>query len=128
MFGIRPRSAPRVRKAHAPRHRTSGKSHTPTASTISANFNSYHIDAGNTIWFNSAGKVTGLGTGTDSLHISDATVSFAANGTNYTVNVPNTTVTFTPLATSASVSYSSDGWLVTTPLAFNGNVFLGGAA
>jgi hypothetical protein len=101
---------------------------TPTVSTISANFNSYHLDANNTIWFNSAGKVTGLGTSTEALHITDATVSFTASGTNYTVNVPDTTVTFTPLATQASVSYSSNGWLITTPLSFNGNVFLGGAA
>lgn len=101
---------------------------TPTVSTIAGNFNDFHIDAGNTIWFNSAGKVTGLGSGTSSIHITDATVSFSANGNSYTVNIPNTTVTFTTLATAASTSYSNDGWLVTTPPAFNGNVFLGGAS
>src|SRR5262245_16097692 len=127
MIGHRPRSARRTRKGtHLAIERMEDRT-TPTVSTISANFNSYHIDAGDTIWFNSAGRVSGLGTNTESLHITDASVSFTASGTNYTVNVPNTTVTFTPLATQASVSYSSDGWLITTPLSFNGNVFLGGA-
>ena len=56
-----------------------------------------------------------VGAGTESIHITDATVSFAANGTTYTVNTPNTTVTFTTLATRATASYSSDGWLITTP-------------
>ena len=114
MIGHRPRTAPRSRKrtylgVDQLEHRT-----TPTLSTISANFNSYHIDAGDTIWFNSAGQVSGLGSGTSSLHVTDASVSFTANGTNYTVDVPDTTVTFTPLATSAcnqSMSSEVEGFL-----------------
>jgi hypothetical protein len=97
-------------------------------SAIAANFNGEHIDAGDTIWFNSAGQVSGLETETATLRITDGQISFAANGTNYTVDVPDTTVTFSPLATSASTTYTSDGWLVTTPLDFDGNVFLGGAS
>jgi hypothetical protein len=54
-------------------------------------------------------------------------VSFTANGTAYTVPVPDTTVTFTQLATKATTTYSAGGWLVTAPPRFNGNVFLGGA-
>lgn len=127
MNWLRPRSALRARRRTQLGVEQFESRTTPTVSTISANFNNYHIDADNTIWFNSAGKVAGLGSGTSSIHITDATVSFAANGTTYTVNVPNTTVTFTTLATRASASYSSDGWLVTTPPTFNGNVFMGGA-
>lgn len=100
---------------------------TPTVSTISANFNGVHIDAGDTIWFNSAGKVSGLGSSGASIQMSDAKVSFTANGTAYSVNVPNTTVTFTMLATSATTSFSNGRWEITAPPTFNGNVFFGGA-
>ena len=100
---------------------------TPTASAITADFNGTAIAAGNTIWFNSAARVAGLGSGTATLTVSDETVSFTANGTAYTVNVPDTTVTFTPLATQATTRFTSDGWVVTTPPVFSGNVFVGGA-
>jgi hypothetical protein len=102
---------------------------TPTISSIAANFNVTPIPGGDTVWFSSVGKVSGLAAGTTtSLHLDGGTVSFTANGTAYTVAVPNTTVTFTQLATKATTTYSASGWLVTAPLKFNGNVFLGGAA
>jgi hypothetical protein len=102
---------------------------TPTVSAISANFNSTPIPAGDTVWFSSVGKVSGLAAGTTtSMHLTGGTVSFTAGGTAYTVDVPDTTITFTPLATKATTTYSASGWLVTAPLKFNGNVFLGGAA
>ena len=100
---------------------------TPTVSAITAGFNGTAIAAGNSIWFNSAARVAGLGAGTATLTVSDATVSFTANGTAYTVNVPDTTVTFTSLATRATTQFTSDGWLVTAPPSFAGNVFVGGA-
>lgn len=100
---------------------------TPTVSAITADFNGTSIAAGNTVWFNSAARVAGLGAGTATVKITDATVSFTANGTAYTVDVPDTTVTFTSLATRATTQFTSDGWVVTTPPAFNGNVFVGGA-
>jgi hypothetical protein len=99
---------------------------TPTVSSITANFNSTPIPGGDTVWFSSVGKVSGV-TGTTSLHLTGGTVSFTANGTAYTVPVPDTTVTFTQLATKATTTYSAGGWLVTAPPRFNGNVFLGGA-
>jgi hypothetical protein len=100
---------------------------TPTVSAITADFNGTAIAAGNTIWFNSEAHVAGLGSGTATVKVTDATVSLTANGTAYTVNVPNTTVTFTSLATRATTSYTSDGWLITAPPVFDGNVFIGGA-
>jgi SdrD B-like domain len=101
---------------------------TPTASSITASFNATPIPGGDTVWFSSVGKVSGLGAGTTSLHLNGGTVSFTAGTTAYSVAVPNTTVTFTPLATKATTTYSSSGWLVTAPPKFSGNVFLGGAA
>ena len=41
----------------------------PTASAITASFNSTPIPAGDTVWFSSVGKVSGLGAGTTSLHL-----------------------------------------------------------
>ena len=100
---------------------------TPTVSAISADFNGTPIAAGNTVWFNSTARVAGLGSGSASVRITDATVAFTANGKAYTVDVPDTTVTFTGLATRATTQFTSDGWLVTTPPEFDGNVFAGGA-
>lgn len=100
---------------------------TPTASVIAGDFNGSPIAAGHTIWFNSAARVAGLGTAPATLHVSDATVRFSSAGNTYTVDVPDTTVTFTGLATRATTRFSADGWLVTTPPVFNGNVFVGGA-
>lgn len=100
---------------------------TPTAAAITADFNAAPIGAGNTIWFNSSGQVSGLGTSPASIKITDGTITFAANGTPYSVHVPDTTVTFTMLAVQATTTFTADGWQVTAPPSFAGNVFLGGA-
>jgi hypothetical protein len=100
---------------------------TPTVSSITGNFNGTGIPAGDTVWFSSVAKVSGLGTDPASLHVTGGTVSFTANGTPYTVAVPDTTVTFTQLAVRATTTYSpATGWLVTVPAHFSGNVFVGG--
>jgi hypothetical protein len=101
---------------------------TPTVSTIVSSFNGTTIPAGDTVWFNSVAKVGGLSFGTTTLHVTDGTVSFTSNGTPYTVDLPDMTITFTTLATSASTSYDASGWHITTPPVSSGNVFLGGAA
>jgi hypothetical protein len=101
---------------------------TPTVSIISANFNSFHIDAGDTIWFNSAGRVSGANVNNSTIQITDATVTFTASGSAYTVNIPDTSVTLTMLATSAYTSFSESGWQITAPPEFDGNVFLGGGS
>jgi hypothetical protein len=100
---------------------------TPTASVLSADFNGTPIVAGNTVWFSSAARVAGLGSGTATVRITDATVAFTANGKAYTVHVPDTAVTFTDVATQATTRFTTDGWVVTAPPEFNGNVFVGGA-
>lgn len=99
---------------------------TPTVSTIVSNFNGTKIPAGDTVWFNSVTKVTGLGSGTETLFVKDGMISFTSNGTPYTVNLPDMTITFTTLATSASTSYDASGWHITTPPVTSGNLFLGG--
>jgi Carboxypeptidase regulatory-like domain len=100
---------------------------TPTATSITGNFNGTAIAAGDTVWFSSVGKVSGLGTNPSTLYLTDGTISFTANGSPTTVSVPNATISFTQLATTATTTYSAgSGWLVTAPPHFSGNVFLGG--
>jgi hypothetical protein len=100
---------------------------TPTATTITGNFNGTAIAAGDTVWFSSVGKVSGLGSSPSTLYLSGGTISFTENGTPTTVAVPDATVSFTQLATQATTTYSAgSGWLVTAPPHFSGNVFLGG--
>jgi hypothetical protein len=101
---------------------------TPTVSTITSAFNGIAVDPGSTVWFNCAARVIGLQS-TTTLHVTDATVSFTANGSPYTVDLPDTTVTFSSLVVKASTSYSAaGGWSVTAPLNMsNDNVFFGGA-
>jgi hypothetical protein len=101
---------------------------TPTVSTVVSNFNGTAIPQNDTVWFNSVAKVSGLTTGTETLFVKNAQVTFTSNGTPYSVGLPDMTLTLTTLATSASTSYDSNGWHVTAPQSFSGNVFLGGAA
>jgi hypothetical protein len=95
---------------------------TPTVSTITSNFNGTAIPAGDYIWFSSVGKVSGVGADPVTLNITHQTITF--NGT--TIDLPDTTLTLTPGATTASTSFGSGGWSVSTPASFSGNVFLGG--
>src|SRR5262245_547416 len=97
-----------------------------TVSSITSSFNGTKIAAGNDIWFSSVAKVSGIGSNPVNLHVTDQTISFIANGTPYTVGVPDTELTLTPGATSASTTYSG-GWDTSAPASFSGNVFLGGA-
>jgi hypothetical protein len=96
---------------------------------LSANFNPTPIAAGNTIWFSSDFQAHGLGNGPVTLQFVNQTISFAANGTNYSVNVPNATVTFSPSTTVATTTFnaSTDTWNTTVPINIGGNVFLSGA-
>src|SRR5262249_4708946 len=59
------------------------------------------------------------------VHVTDQTISFTANGTAYTLPVPDTTVVFDPATTSASADFAG-GWQVSSPSRFSGNVFLSG--
>jgi SdrD B-like protein len=112
-----------------------------TVSSLSANFNSTPIPAGDDIWFSSVAKVQGVGSNPANIWVGNQTISFSADGTNYTVNVPNTTLTVTPGSNSATATYdaTSNAWSVAVPTksggllggllggSTGGNAFLGGA-
>src|SRR5579864_5905275 len=108
---------------------------TPPPCMISSNFNGTSIAGGNYIWFNSVFSLPGF----DPTHLTKpltfsftgVTITFTANSTPYTVNVPNASITYDPAATTATTTFSPGTpgqWttrLPTTHLA--GNDFLDAA-
>jgi hypothetical protein len=102
---------------------------TARTSSIQANFNGTPIRAGSDIWFSSVLKVTGLGSSPVTIGFQNATISFTANGTNYTVAVPNAFITFDPNAASATTSFdaTTNTWFTTLPsTGLSGSQFLDG--
>jgi hypothetical protein len=101
-------------------------------SSIKANFNPTAIPAGDTIWFSDAGKLNNISnlTSPATLTVTNQTITFTANGTNYSVSVPDSTITISPATTTASTSYdpTENEWDTIVPLQFAGNTFLGGVA
>jgi hypothetical protein len=96
---------------------------------IVSNFNGNAIKAGDSLFFNAVFKVSGLPSGGTTLHVTGQTVSFSANGTMYTVDVPDSNITFSPAATSASTTFdaTTNTWTTTLPMSFSGNAFLSAA-
>jgi streptogramin lyase len=92
-------------------------------SSISSNFNGTAIAAGSTIWFSSVMKVSGVGSSPVTLKLTNSTISFTADGTPYTVAVPNSAVTITPGPGNATLSFA-DGWTENVAYPFSGNVLL----
>src|SRR6266536_2205643 len=98
--------------------------------SIESSFNSAAIAEGNFIWFNSAIHVDGAGTDGATIFLNDSAITFAANGTNYSLAVPAAAITFDPAATAASTSFdaASNRWATIVPGGFSGRAFLSGLA
>jgi hypothetical protein len=98
--------------------------------SIAFNFNPTPIAAGSTLWFNSGLHASGLGNGPVTLQFTNQTIAFTANGSNYNVSVPNSSVTFSPATTVATTTYSAstNTWITALPSNLGGNDFLGGVA
>jgi hypothetical protein len=97
---------------------------TCSASTsINANFNGTHINAGNFIWFNSNFNVSGLGSTPVTIFFTGQTVSSA----NFTTSLPDSSVTLDPAATTATTTYANGVWTTHVPSSgLAGNDFLSG--
>ena len=63
-------------------------------STITGNFNGTAIAQGDYIWFTGVLNVKGLGSTPATVFVSHASITFTANGTTYTVNVPSSAIKF----------------------------------
>src|SRR6266540_361025 len=100
------------------------------SSSIETSFNSTPIAEGNVIWFNSAMRVDGLGSDAATVFLNDSMITFAANGTNYSLPVPAATITFDPAAAAASTSFdaASNRWATIVPGGLSGRAFLSGLA
>ncbi len=99
-------------------------------SSIETSFNSTPIAEGNTIWFNSAIRVNGLGADAAKIFLKDSRITFAANGSNYSLAVPAATISFDPAAAAASTSFdaASNRWATIVPGGFSSRAFLSGLA
>ena len=101
-----------------------------TVSSITSNFNGTAIPAGDTVWFSSVGKVSGVGSSPVTLSITGQTISWSVNGSPVTVAVPNATINIVPGATSATTTFdaATNTWVTTEPPNLSGNTFLAGLA
>jgi len=96
-------------------------------SASGSNFNGTAIAAGNFIWFNAVAKVKGIDVSSQTTIVfSGSTISFAAGATTYQLNVPDSTITFSPTATEASTSFDGVSWTTVVPSSFSQDVFLDG--
>ena len=103
-------------------------------SSIQSNFNGTSIAGGDYIWFSAVFKPTTpiSTTTTTDIYFQNQTISFTAGGVNYNLSVPNSQITFSPSATTATTVFntSTNTWVTTVPANANlpGNAFLSGFA
>jgi len=99
-------------------------------SGIASNFNGTAVQAGSTVWFNGVLKVGGIGSNGAAVRVSEGTISFSANGTPYTLTLPNAVITYSPSVAVATTHFNAATatWETSVPLGYTGNVFLGGLA
>jgi hypothetical protein len=94
-----------------------------SATSISSNFNGTAISTGNYIWFNGVLKASGLGSTPVTIRFTGQTITSA----NFTLSVPDATVTFDPAATSATTTFDGSKWVTRVPsTGLAGNTFLSG--
>jgi PKD repeat protein len=102
----------------------------PNSCSSSGKFNTTTIAKGDSIWFTSIVNVGCDSTKTSALVYDSSTITFKANGSSVTVNVPAGSIQFSPTATSATTTYngSTNSWVTIVPSSYTGNVFLTGVA
>ncbi len=96
--------------------------------SITGNFTDRAIPSNDFVWFDSSVKVRGLGADPVTLHFTNQTIDFVANGTAYDLSVPDATLTLSPATTAASTSFDGSTWTTTSPSTFTGRVFVSGLA
>jgi hypothetical protein len=96
-------------------------------SAVQTNFNGTAIPAGSKVWFSSVLKVNGLGSQPVTLRFSNQTISYSVNGTPFTLDAPNSVLSFSPGATATTkFDQATNNWITTLPFQFSGNGYLGG--
>src|SRR5258706_5656304 len=99
-------------------------------SAIELSFNPTPIAEGSVIWFHSAMSVNGLGSDPATIFLTDATISFTANGTSYRLPVADTRITFDPSVAEATTSFdaASNRFTTIVPSGLSGRAFASGLA
>ncbi len=87
------------------------------SSSIVANFNGTAIGSGDYLWFTSVLKPSGLGSNPVTIFVRNSTITFTADGTNYSVPVPDANIVFSPSTTTATTTFNSSSnlWQTTVP-------------
>jgi hypothetical protein len=98
--------------------------------SIAFNFNGTAIPAGDTLWFGSVFKISGMGASGASFQFTNDTISYVVGSTTYTINAPNASVTLAPSVMQATTTYDpgSNTWDTLLPMKFSGNGFIDGVA
>jgi hypothetical protein len=101
---------------------------TVLSTSIVSNFNGTAIPVGDTIWFSSVFKPSGVGTAPVTLHVTNQCISFKASGTDCQVFAPDSTITLSSSTTTATTTYdgATNAWIISLPAKFSGNGFAGG--
>lgn len=98
-----------------------------TVSSISSNFNGTAIAAGDYLWFSAVFQPKSLPNAPVVFFVRNSVITFTANGTNYSIPVPDADITFDPSETTAVTSFnaSTDQWQTFMPSGgFAGNSLL----
>ncbi|MEP7377680.1 MAG: N,N-dimethylformamidase beta subunit family domain-containing protein [Chitinophagaceae bacterium] len=101
-----------------------------TNTSLTSNFNSSSIPAGRYIWFYSSLNPSSLSWNNTAftINITNAVVTFTANGVPYTLSVPNGRIRFEPNAWPASTSFTNNTWETVVPRIFSDDIFMNGLA
>jgi uncharacterized repeat protein (TIGR01451 family) len=94
---------------------------------IESNFNGTAIKQSNWIWFNSVLKPEGTTSG-GTIRFTNQKVTIVTKTGTTTLSVPNSTISFSLLATEGTTTFTGGEWVTTVPASFSDNVFLAGLA
>jgi hypothetical protein len=97
-------------------------------SAITSNFNGTAIAAGDYIWFNGVIKVNGLSASPTTIFVTHATVTFAANGKNYLIPVPDSEITFSTSTTQATTNFEVLSKEIGAPIGWDTDLQFSGLA
>jgi hypothetical protein len=98
--------------------------------TIGSNFNGTPIAGGRYIWFNAVVKITGAGTGPETVGFDHQVITFTSGGTTYHLTPPDSSLTVASTNTTADTSWdaANNRWVTNAPTNTSGNWYLAGFA
>ncbi len=86
-------------------------------STITSSFTATAVSSGRYLWFNSAANVTGVGTNTVNIYVTNQTISYTdSTAGTFTLSVPNAVLTLSAATSTATTSFTNGQWVTTAPL------------